>query len=271
MARGQGWVLSLGFPRLGSTRQPRATSHQPGDDDREIAYRVVLTLPIRDVLPATPRARLARLDLDGHAFEYLAGQAVSIATHGYEKRRPYSIAAAPEDARRDRVLELLIGVDADGRAGAHLTLEPDQLLDVDGPLGTFTFPPAPDEQRFVFIAGGTGIAPLRAMMRHALALPHRNIGLFYSARTPGEFAVEEELRRLAASGEIELRQTVTRATDADWTGPRGRLKRDALEELVHDPATLCFVCGPPTLVDEMPKLLSELGIPRERIRIEEWA
>jgi ferredoxin-NADP reductase len=230
----------------------------------------VLTLPIRDVLPATPRARLARLDLDGHAFAYVAGQAVSIAAHGYEKRRPYSLAAAPEDARRDRVLELLIGVDADGNPGPHLTLEAGQLVDVDGPLGAFTFPPAPEERRFVFIAGGTGIAPLRAMLRHALTLPHRNIGLFYSVRTPDEFAFEAEWRRLAASGEIELRQTVTRATDSDWSGPRGRLNRDALGELVHDPATLCFVCGPPALVDEMPKLLAELGIPRDRIRIEEW-
>jgi glycine betaine catabolism B len=75
---------------------------------------------------------------------------------------------------------------------------------------------------------------------------------------------------LARAGEIELRQTVTRATDTDWTGPRGRLKREALEELVHDPATLCFICGPPTLVDEMPKILADLGIPPERIKIEEW-
>jgi NAD(P)H-flavin reductase len=230
----------------------------------------VLTLPIREVIAATPRARLARLDLEDHAFEYLPGQAVTIGTHGGDRRRPYSIASAPEDALRDRVLELLIGVDADGSPGPHLRLEPGQLIDVAGPLGTFTFPPEPQERRFVFIAGGTGIAPLRAMMRHALRLPHRNIGLFYSARTPDEFAFEEEFRRLAAEGELELRQTVTRATDRDWTGPRGRLKRDALEELVHDPATLCFVCGPPTLVDEMPKLLAELGIPRERIRIEEW-
>ena len=76
----------------------------------------------------------------------------------------------------------------------------------------------------MFIAGGTGIAPLRAMMRHALRLPHRNIGLFYSARTPDEFAYEQELRDLARNGEIELRQTVTRALDADWSGPRGRLE-----------------------------------------------
>jgi NAD(P)H-flavin reductase len=230
----------------------------------------VLTLPIREVLPATPRARIARIDLDGHAFDYAPGQAVSIATHGQEKRRPYSIAAAPEDARRHGWLELLIGVNAEGTAGSHLTLEPGIQVDVEGPLGSFTFPPTPDERRFIFIAGGTGIAPLRAMMQRALHLPHRNIGLFYSARTPDEFAYESELRGLAQSGEIELRQTVTRAADPEWTGPRGRLNRAALEELVHDPATLCFVCGPPALVDEMPKILTGLGIPRERIKMEEW-
>ena len=230
----------------------------------------MLTLLIRDVLPATPRARIARLNLDGHAFDYAPGQAVSIAAHGQEKRRPYSIAVPPEDAKRDGWLELLIGVDAEGTPGAHLTLEPGQLVDVDGPLGSFTFPPAPYERRFVFIAGGTGIAPLRAMLHRALHLPHHNIGLFYSVRTPDEFAYEQELRSLAQAGEIELRQTVTRAADTDWTGPRGRLNREALEELVHDPATLCFVCGPPALVDEMPRILEEMGIPRERIKIEEW-
>ena len=108
------------------------------------------------------------------------------------------------------------------------------------------------------------------MLRHALGLPHRNIGLFYSVRTPDEFAFEQELRGLAAAGEIALRQTVTRAGDADWTGPRGRLNRESLGELLHDPATLCFICGPPALVDEMPKLLADLGIPSERIKIEGW-
>jgi NAD(P)H-flavin reductase len=230
----------------------------------------VLTLPIREVLPATPRARVVRFDLGGHAFDYAPGQAVTIADHGQEKRRPYSIAAAPEDARRDGWLELLVGVNADGTGGPHLTLDRGQLIDVEGPLGAFTFPPDPVERRFVFIAGGTGIAPLRAMMQRALHLPHRNIGLFYSARTPDEFAFERELKALATAGEIELRQTVTRATDRDWSGARGRLNRDALAELVHDPATLCFVCGPPALVDEMPRILADLGIPRERIRIEEW-
>jgi ferredoxin-NADP reductase len=231
---------------------------------------VLLTLPIRDVLPATPRARIARIHLDGQTLDYAPGQAVLVGNHGHEKRRPYSIAAAPEDSTRDGCLELLVGVNSEGAPGPHLTLEPGQLVDVEGPLGSFTFPQAPEERRFVFIAGGTGIAPLRAMLRRALTLPHRNIGLFYSVRTPDEFAYESEWRGLADAGEIELRQTVTRASDTDWKGPRGRLNREALAELVHDPATLCFVCGPPALVDEIPKLLTELGIPRVRIKIEEW-
>ncbi|MGH9144699.1 MAG: FAD-binding oxidoreductase [Vicinamibacterales bacterium] len=230
----------------------------------------MLTLSIREVLRATPRARIARLDLSDHRLDYAPGQAVAIASHGQDKRRPYSIAAAPEDAKRDGWLELLIGVHPDGTPGTHLTLLPGELVDLEGPLGSFIFPPAPEERRFVFIAGGTGIAPLRAMMQRALHLPHRNIGLFYSVRTPDEFAYEPELRELALAGEIELRQTVTRGADTDWAGPRGRLNREALEELIHDPATLCFVCGPPSLVDEMPKILAELGIPRQRIKIEEW-
>jgi ferredoxin-NADP reductase len=230
----------------------------------------VRTLTLREVLPATPRARIVRLDLRGQPFDYAAGQAVVIGSHGGESRKPYSIASAPDDALRDGFVELLVGVTGDGVAGPHLALEPGALVDVDGPLGAFTFPAAPVETRFVFIAGGTGIAPLRAMLRHALAIPHRDIGLFYSARTPQEFAFEREFRDLAAGGDIELRQTVTRASEAEWTGARGRLTRDALEELVHDPATLCFICGPPALVSEMPAILQDLGIPRERIRIEEW-
>ncbi len=198
---------------------------------------MTLTLSIRDVIPATPRARIVRVDLGGHDFPYAAGQALLIANHEYERRRPYSIAGAPEDARRERCLELLVGVNAEGAAGPHLTLEAGQAVDVDGPRGSFTFPPDPVERRFVFIAGGTGIAPLRAMLRHALAVPHRNIGLFYSVRTPDEFAFQKELRALADVGEIELRQTVTRAGDADWTGARRthRIARPARASCVHDP------------------------------------
>jgi ferredoxin-NADP reductase len=230
---------------------------------------VPLTLAIREILPATPRARIVRLDLAGAVFDYAPGQAVRIGSPG-GPMRTYSLAGSPEEARRDGWLELLMGVDANG-AGPHLRPEIGDLVDLEGPLGSFTFPAAPLEERFVFIAGGTGIAPLRAMLHHALASPHQQIGLFYSARTPYEFAYERELRALAEAGRIELRQTVTRFIDGAWSGARGRIGRADLRPLVHDPAgTLCFVCGPPTLVEEMSGLLAELGIGRSRIRAEEW-
>jgi NAD(P)H-flavin reductase len=231
----------------------------------------VLTLPIREVLDATPRARIVRISLDGARLTFLAGQAVYVGAHGQDRRKPYSIASAPEETERDGFLELLVGVTADGEAGPHLTLLPGALVDVDGPVGRFTFPVDPREKRFVFVAGGTGIAPLRAMLRHALLAPERQIGVFYSARTAADFAYETELRSLAHSGRIELRQTITRETPSgDWHGTRGRIGRAELAPLVHDAATLCFVCGPPALVEEMPKLLEELGVPRQNIKIEEW-
>jgi NAD(P)H-flavin reductase len=210
------------------------------------------------------------IDLGGTAFPFLAGQAVFISAHGAERRRPYSIAAAPEDSLREDSVELLVGVDANGYPAGNLRLEPGALVDVDGPIGRFTFPAQPSERRFLFIAGGTGIAPLRAMLHHALNVPHDEIGLLFSARTPAEFAYEEEFRSLAEAGRIELELRVTREVGDDWDGVRGRLGRDDLAPLVHGRATLCFVCGPPALVQEIPQILVDLGVPRERIKTEEW-
>jgi ferredoxin-NADP reductase len=232
---------------------------------------VLLTLPLREIQQATPRTRILRVGLDGQRFPYQAGQALLIADQGRQPRKPYSIAGSPEDAEREGCLELLVGVDAQGGVGPHLTLEAGMAVDVEGPVGTFTFPANPEETRFVFIAGGTGIAPLRSMLRHALGDPRRQLGLFYSARTPDDFAYQEELEALARAGRIELKLTVTRKVEAGrWAGIRGRIGPHDLAPLVHHPATLCFVCGPPALVDEMPRLLAELGVAPARIRVEEW-
>ena len=71
---------------------------------------MLLTLPIRSVSPAGARARVVRLGLDGQLFPYRAGQAVFVGSHGSPKRRPSSIANAPEDAEEQDALELLVGV-----------------------------------------------------------------------------------------------------------------------------------------------------------------
>lgn len=233
---------------------------------------MTLTLRIRDVAPVTPRARLVRIDLDRHALDYTAGQAVLVGNRNSETKRAYSIASAPEDARRDGAIELLVGVRESGDPSDHLILQPGAEVDVEGPLGSFTFPPAVAEPNIIFIAGGTGIAPLRAMLRHAIAIKPapRRVGLLYSARTPDEFAFADEFRALAGGGVIEFRQTITRETTLDWSGSRGRIDREALQPLVHGADTLCFICGPRSLVDDMPGILSDLGVSAERIRIEEW-
>ena len=231
---------------------------------------MLLTLPILEVLPATPRSRVVRLDLQGARFAYQPGQAVFVGLHG-DKRRPYSIASAPGDADRLGWLELLVGVDASFSDLFAATWTPGTMLDVEGPVGRFTFPYDPPSQRFTFIAGGTGIAPLRSMLRHALETPHKKISVLYSARTPDEFAYEDELRALAMEGRIHLHQTVTRGEDSDaWRGGRGRIGHAELQPIAEDPETLCFICGPRPLVNDATRLLGELGAPRERIRIEEW-
>jgi ferredoxin-NADP reductase len=232
---------------------------------------VVLTLPIREVLVATPRARIVRLDLDAQTFAFLAGQAVLVAPHGLPPRRAYSIACSPEESAHGRFLELLVGTEVSGQSGAPLALDAGALVDLDGPIGRFTFPRQPQERRFLFVAGGTGVSPLRSMLHHALGLPHDEIGFLYSARTPDEFAYESELKALAAAGRIEFRQTITRDAGADsWQGRRGRIGRDDLAPLVHTTETLCFVCGPTPLVQDMLAALAELGVSRDRIKIEEW-
>jgi ferredoxin-NADP reductase len=193
--------------------------------------------------------------------------------HGQSDRRPYSIACSPERAREHERIELLIALEADGTLGAHLSsIAIGSLIDIDGPLGTFMFPEAATNERMLFVAGGTGIAPLRAMIDHAVRRhPGQRVSLLYSARRGDEFAFIDELRAHAAAGRLELHQTVTRDDSASWSGGRGRIGRAHFESVLHEPpATLCFVCGPPALVTESVATLKALGVPDDHIRTEGW-
>lgn len=229
-------------------------------------------LRVVSVRRSTPSTRIVRLALDGEPFDYRAGQAAEI---GPAAPRvvliPYSITSAPEDTERDGFLEFLVKIDAQGRYGERYELpRRGQVMRVRGPFGRFVFPDAPAERRFLFIAGGTGIAPLRSMIRHGRAAVQGTFHLLYSARTPLDFAYRRELCGMARRGEIELTLTVTRDVTNTWRGERGRITRAQLDALLDAPQTLCFVCGPAAMVDEVPKMLRDLGVDRSRIRLEEW-
>ena len=228
-------------------------------------------MPLLRVEAATPRSRLVTLDLRNHPFEFRPGHAVLIGQGG--ERRPYSIASSPQRAAETQSLELLIALEADGTLGPHLKkTEPGSPIDLEGPMGTFLFPEELPTQRLVFVAGGTGIAPLRAMIDHVLrGAPAQRLSLLYSARNGEEFAFVEELRSHEAQGRLELHQTVTRDDGTAWAGKRGRIGRTHFESVVHDPTnTLCFVCGPRALVNESMSTLAALGVPAHGIRTEAW-
>lgn len=214
---------------------------------------------------------LVRLTLDG-PFAFHAGQAALVGAHAQHVRRPYSIAVGPAEATRDGALEFLIGLGPDGTAGPHLPdLSPGTRVDIEGPVGSFVFPESADETHFLFVAGGTGIAPLRAMWHQALGGdPAWRIGVVYSARTPDEFAFDDELIALAGAGRLTYVRTATRHAGS-WDGGYGRIDRARLEAAIATRETLCFVCGPEALVHDVPGMLRDIGIREERIRVEEWA
>jgi ferredoxin-NADP reductase len=231
-----------------------------------------LVLRLKSVRRATPSARIVRVDLDGAEFPYKAGQVAMIGPAGSSVLVPYSIASAPAETRREGSLEFLIKTDASGKWGEHFPPPRRGMrLSVRGPLGGFTLPEHPRERKFLFIAGGTGISPLRSMIRELVETgrPAR-IRLLYSARTPGDFAYARELRGMARRGEIDLALTTTREIPERWRGARGRITADQLAVLVDDPATLAFVCGPSAMVADVPPMLRRLGIGEERIRVEKW-
>jgi ferredoxin-NADP reductase len=233
----------------------------------------VVTVPIIDVAASTPRSRLVGLDTSSQSFAFTPGQAVMVGRHGQSERRPYSIASSPEQAAEDRRIELLITVEPDGAFGPHLDpVTPGTLVDVEGPIGRFMLPQVPAGAWLLFVAGGTGIAPLRSMLDHTLRRhPGPRISLLYSARRGDEFAFVDELQRHAAAGRIELHQTVTRDESSAWSGRRGRIGRSHFEAVLHDPGgTVCVVCGPEPLVSESVSTLKALGVPDGQIRTEQW-
>jgi ferredoxin-NADP reductase len=231
------------------------------------------TLPARRVHRSTPRTRIIEIDLGAHPFPFAAGQAVFAGLASSAVRRPYSIACSPAQSHRANALELLVQIDDHNAPDPHLELtEPGTLLRVQGPFGSFSLPPAADEDSLVFIAGGTGIAPLRSMMWDVLEhRPRVKIGVLYSARSAEEFAYGDELRMLAREQRIRLVQTVTRDARADWDGLRGRLTRELIGGMVNGGDVRCVICGPASLVADATAFLKSLAIPADRILTETYS
>src|SRR5688572_9781010 len=230
-----------------------------------------ITVPVRHVTNATPRTRLINLDLAENSFSFTAGQAVMVGLQDSPLRKPYSIASAPWELEKTGVLQLLAQVDDTGSLDPHLELAaPGTLIDLEGPFGSFGLPPEFDTVPLLFVAGGTGIAPLRSILMERLSRPRvPAIAVVYSARSPEEFAYRPELDAMARAGRITLSLTVSRQ-DGLWDGRRGRIDELLLKDALPSVDACCLICGPPQLVSDATGLLAKLGVKPERVLTEKY-
>lgn len=224
-----------------------------------------LTARVRSNTRATPTTRLLTIDAPAQPFEYKAGQWARVGVNA-AGARPYSIASAPSEAPEKGIQFL---VRADGSGVELAALRRGAVVHVEGPHGRFCLPDEfftwPDA---LFVAGGTGIAPIRAMLVEALRRPlHPACRLVYSARNSDEFAFLRELRQPARSGAIRLALTATREAHSRWKGLSTRVNRPLLETILDTPDTHAFICGPEGFVTDVRQALEHLGV--RRIRTEE--
>ena len=190
---------------------------------------------------------------------------------GSKLRKPYSIASAPWELGKSGILQALVQVEDSGGLDPHLELAlPGTPVDLEGPFGSFGLPSDTNDP-LLFVAGGTGVAPLRSMLIERLSRPTTApIAFIYSARSAMEFAFRTELDALAATGRISAHFTVTRNEGIEWTGRRGRIDEDLLKQSLPSSDSLCFICGPPQMVTDATALLTRLGVAAGRIRTEKY-
>jgi ferredoxin-NADP reductase len=224
--------------------------------------------------PATPRTRSLFLEVPGWE-GHRAGQHVDVrltAEDGYQAQRSYSIASAPEE----RSLELVVERLDDGEVSPYLTdeLRTGDKLELRGPIGGWFVWEAKDGGPLFLVAGGSGIAPLMAMIRHRAAAgseaPSR---LLYSSRSREDIIFAGELDHLAASdGSLEVVHTLTRSQPPGWTGYARRIDDEMLAEVAPSPeqGPLTFVCGPTPLVESVATALVGLGHDAGRIKTERF-
>jgi ferredoxin-NADP reductase len=228
-----------------------------------------------DLVDETPRVRSLVVAVPGWP-GHRAGQHVDVrltAEDGYQAQRSYSISSPPEDGER---VTLTVERLDDGEVSPYLAQEVrvgDQL-ELRGPIGGYFVWEAGTTDPLLLVAGGSGICPLMAMVRHraarASAVPTR---LLYSSRTLQDLIYRAELDRLAAAeGGLEVTYTLTRERPAGWSGFARRIDREMLGQVAWPPPRrpLVFVCGPTSFVEAAADWLVSLGHDAARVRTERF-
>ena len=212
----------------------------------------------------TTSIALDAVDWPGH----LAGQHVDVrltAEDGYQAQRSYSIASAPEDEHLVITVQRL----DDGEVSPYLTetLVPGDELELRGPIGGYFVWREAVGGPLLLVAGGAGVVPLRAILRHHRAVASEiPVRLLYSARTRAD---------LIYRAELDGHDTIIALTDEqppEWDGRTGRIDSAFLAETAWPAAErpLVYICGPTGFVEAIADALVTLGHDPSRIRTERF-
>jgi ferredoxin-NADP reductase len=202
------------------------------------------------------------------SFAFTPGQFVSLVHQfdGLEVTRAYSIASAPGGNR----FELCLNRVKEGVFSPWLfAMNPGDTVDMAGPLGYFVLRnPARDA---LFVATGTGIAPVRSILRANLAEPRpAQATLLFGARYPASLLYRAEFDAMAATQPaFRFWPTVSRP-DASWTGRTGRVQQHLLEAIGDRRDIDVYICGLREMVDDVRTILKSVGFDRKQIIVEKY-
>ena len=229
----------------------------------------------------TATAKTIRLKVD-ELKTVLPGQHIDIrltAEDGYQATRSYSLSATPlagpngQPLAADEV-EITVEELPDGEVSPYLVedLAPGDVLEVRGPVGGWFVWHEADPAPVQLIGGGSGVAPLAAILRaRAAARSIVPMRLLNTVRGPDDLYFGDELRRFGAVPGISVDFAYTRVAPRE--GPRlpGRLSADDIKTMVHPAGTgITYICGPNSFVASVIKLLLEGGHDAASIRTERF-
>jgi len=229
---------------------------------------------VAELVQETPRVASLLLDMPewpGH----LAGQHVDVrltADDGYQAERSYSIASAPEDRRLAITVERL----DDGEVSPYLVGEvrKGDKVELRGPIGGYFVWRGGDNRPLLLVAGGSGVVPLMAMIRHRSAIKSTTpTRLLYSSRSEEDIIYRAELEALSTAGDgLTVAHGLTRKQPPGWRGYARRIDRPMLEEVAwpKEQNPIFFVCGPTPLVEAVAGHLVDMGFEAPSIKTERF-
>jgi ferredoxin-NADP reductase len=231
------------------------------------------TTTVLQIVEETTHARTILLDSSewpGH----VAGQHVDVrltAEDGYQAERSYSIASAPEDPQLGLTVERI----DDGEVSPYLAgeLRIGDQLELRGPVGGHFTWRVEDGGPLLLVAGGSGLVPLMAMLRHRAARGAMlDTRLLVSSRSWEDLLYRDELTQMSGEDDVTVEFTLTRTTPPGWQGFDRRVDADMLSTL--GPAVperpRVFVCGPTAFVENAADALVGLGHPPAAIHAERF-